>query len=71
MNSPGSPALRNLPSLDTSLSDFDTQLSNILHGEEYEQCAPRLEDDDLVWLAGYLDKVRRFIALSYSPLKSE
>jgi hypothetical protein len=68
MASPGSFALQRLRYLDTSLPDFEDELCNVLHGKDFEQCRPDLGYDDLVWLADYLDTVRRHIALSYSLL---
>jgi len=66
---PNSPALRKLCKLDASLSEFHDQLSNVFYGEEYTRSVKNLQDDDLVWLVDYLDKVRRRIAPPYSPLK--
>jgi len=68
MSSPSPPALQRLHRLDRSSSDFQDQLSNALYGEEYKRCVSNLQGDDLVWLVDYLDKVRRPIALSRSPL---
>jgi hypothetical protein len=69
MSSPSPPALQQLHRLDRSSSGFHDQLSNVLYGEEYTQCVPNLQDDDLTWLVDYLDKVRRRVALPHSPLK--
>ena len=68
MLSPTSPALQQLHHLDRSSPNFHDQLCNALHGEEYTQCLPNLQGDDLVWIIDYLDKVRRRVALPYSPL---
>jgi len=62
MSSPTSPVLQQLHDLDTSSPDFHDQLCNIFYGEEYVQCAPHLQHDDVVWLVDYLDTVRRYIA---------
>ena len=61
MAPPSSPAFQQFHHLDTSSPDFDRQLHNVLYGKEYEQCIPNLKEDDLVWLANYLDEVRRRI----------
>ena len=58
MASPNLPVLRKFPSIDTSSSDFNDQLLKALYEEEYTQCLPNLEGDDLAWLVDYLDKVR-------------
>ena len=67
MSSPTPPALQQLHRLDGSSSEFHDQLGNILYGEEYRRCAQDLQGDDLVWLVDYLDKVRRHVALPFSP----
>jgi tRNA (Thr-GGU) A37 N-methylase len=69
MPSPNSPVLQQLDRLNKSSPDYPDQLCNIIYGEEYVQCVPNLEGDDLVWLVEYLDKVRRRVALLHSPLK--
>ena len=68
MSSPSSPALQQLHHLDRALPNFHDQLCNILYGEEYIQCAPNLQGEDLVWIVDYLDKVRRRVLLPRSPL---
>ena len=68
MSPPSSPTLQQLHHLDRSSSGFHDQLSNLLYGEEYQQCAPNLRGDDLVWLVDYLDKVRRCVTFPHSPL---
>ena len=65
---PSSPVLRQLDRLNRSSPDFHDQLSGIVYGEEYKQCVPNLQDDELVWLVDYLDRVRRRVALPHSPL---
>jgi hypothetical protein len=70
MPSPNSPVLQRLDRLNRSLSGFRDQLRSLLYGEEYKRCVPSLEGDDLVWLIDYLDKVRRRVALSRSPLET-
>ena len=67
MSSPSLPVLEQLRRLDKSLPGFHDQLSSILYGEEYQQCVPNLQGDDLVWLVDYLDKVRRHISIPRSP----
>ena len=62
MASPGSPVLQRLNGFDRSSPEFQNQLSNVLHGQEYRQCVPDLEGDDLVWLVDYLDEVRYYVA---------
>jgi len=69
MSSPSLPVLQELHRLDRSSPDFHDQLCNVLYGQEYVRCVPNLQDDDLVWLVDYLDKVRRNVALPPSPLK--
>jgi hypothetical protein len=65
-----SPTLQQLDLLDRSSPDFHDQLSNVLYGQEYQQCIPNLQGEDLVWLVDYLDKVRchtsPFLALHLS-----
>ena len=68
--SPPNSVLQELRHLDRSSTEFHDQLSNILYGEEYQLCASGLQDDELVWLVEYLDKVRHCVAFLYSPLKS-
>jgi hypothetical protein len=70
MSSPISPGLQQLNRLNRSSPDFHDQLSNILYGEEYTQCVRSLQNDDLVWLIEYLDKVRRHNALPRTLLQS-
>ena len=62
MQSPGHPALQKLRDLDSSLSGFPDQLSNVLYGEEYAQCAD-FQDGDFRWLVDFLDQVRYYIIL--------
>lgn len=69
MSSPRSPALEQLRYLDRSSPDFRDQLSNVLYGEEYQQCVQNLQDDDSLWLVDYLDKVRQHVAQA-SPLSA-
>jgi hypothetical protein len=69
MSSPSTPVLQQLHLLDTSSSGFHDQVSNVLYGEEYRQCVPIIQGDDIVWLVDYLDRVRRRTALPRSPLK--
>ena len=68
MSSPSPPALQLLRHLDRSSPKFHDQLSNIVHGGEYQGCVSNLQGDDLVWLVDYLDEVRRRVALPHFPL---
>ena len=61
--------LQALGRLNRSSSRFHDKLTNALYGEEYKGCVPGLQDDDLVWLVDYLDKVRHPVGLPQSPLK--
>ena len=69
MFSPSLPSLQQLNRLDRSLSGFHDRLCKVLYGQEYAQCVPNLQDDDLVWLVDYLDKVPRRKAIPRSYLK--
>jgi len=69
MSSPSLPVLQQLLRLDSSSSDFQDQLSNLLHGGEYRQCVPELQDDDVAWLVDYLDKVRCHVVIPHFPPK--
>jgi hypothetical protein len=69
MSPPSPPVFQGLERLDRPSSEFNSQLSNILVGQEYKQCVPNLQGEDLVWLVDYLDKVCRPIFLSPLPLK--
>ena len=57
MDLPSSPGLQQLRCLNTSSTNFGTQLYSVLRGEAYEQCVSGLGDDDTLWLADYLDEV--------------
>ena len=70
MSSSSTPMLQQLSRLDRSSSGFHDQLSNILCGEEYEQCVPNLQGNDLVWLVDYLEKVRHRVAFPHSSLNA-
>lgn len=70
MSSANDPALQKLHRLDRSLSEFHTQLSKVLFGDEYQRCVQNLQHDDLAWLVDYLDNVCRPLApLMHTPLK--
>ena len=71
MSSPTSPSLQRLDQLDRSLSGFHDKLCEVLYGQEYIQCVPNLQDDDLVWLVDYLDKVRYRKTLCRSLFKPQ
>ena len=68
MPSPSSPALQRLHHLDTSTPGFHDQLSNVLYGQEYRQCVPKLRGDDPVWLVEYLNAVRTPSRFTSSPV---
>ena len=51
------PFLQRLHHLNKSSPGFYNQLTEVLYGEDYQQRAPNLQGDDLVWLVDYLDKV--------------
>jgi len=61
--SPSPLALQQLYGLAKSSPDFYNQLYNILNTEEYVQCVPGLQDDGVMQLIDYLDKVCRRVAL--------
>lgn len=62
MSAPSSPALQQLNRFERSSPGFQDQLSNVLYGQEYTQCVPIIEDDDLAWLVDFLSKVCRHVA---------
>ena len=59
---PRSP-LEQLRSLDESSPEFQSQVSNIVVAKEFKDWVPTIQDDDLVELVDYLDKVRRPLSL--------
>lgn len=61
MSSPTSPVLQQLHRFDKSSPDFHDRLCSLFYGEEYVQCAPHFQHNDVVWLVDYLDTVRRYI----------
>ena len=61
MSPPTSPPLQILNRLDKSSPEFHDQLCSVLYGEEYVQCVPHLQHDDVVWLINYLDTVRCYV----------
>jgi len=69
MSLPNLPALQRLHRLNVSSSGFCDRLSNALYEEEYQQCVPDLQGDDLVWLVDYLDKVPRYVISPHPSLK--
>ena len=69
MSLPSFPVLEQLHNLNRSSSGFHDQLTNVLYGEEYRQCVPNLQGDNLMWLVEYLNNVRYRATLSHSPLK--
>ena len=60
--------LQRLRHLDRSSPKFQDWLSNILNEEGYAQQVSNLQDDDLVWLVGYLDEVRHHVSFLRFPL---
>lgn len=70
MPPPSSLLLRQLDRLDRSSPEFGDQLKNVLYGQEYTQCVPNFEGDDLMWFVEYLSTVRRHTPLpTLHPLK--
>lgn len=69
MTSPSSFGLQKLDRLDASLPCFEDQLCDVFYGEEYIQCVPNLEGDDLDWLVNYLDKVCHCVSPQHPPIK--
>lgn len=69
MDLPISPSLQQVRCLDTSSTDFGTRLCNVLYGETYVQCVPKLKDGDATWLADYLDKALDNLEPSGSPAR--
>lgn len=63
---PVHPALQQIYGLDRTSPEFDNQLDDLLHGDEYEGCVQELENSDLVWLINYLDNVRLYVPFSAS-----
>ena len=61
--------LQRLDRLNRSSFEFHDQLCNVLYGEEYMQSVPKLQNDDLVWLVDYLDKVRCCAVLTNPSLR--
>jgi len=57
--------LQELDRLDKSSPEFPDQLTSLLYKEGYKNCIPELQDEDVVWLVEYLDKVRIPIALCF------
>ena len=57
------PALQRLYRLDASSPDFQDQLDDLLRENEYQECVPALQSDDLMRLVDYLDNVRLRVAL--------
>ena len=49
--------LQQLRTLDRSSPEFHDRLSGILYGETYKRNVSRLQDNELVSLVDYLDKV--------------
>ena len=59
--------LEQLLNLNTSLPEFNDQVSNILHGEEYRQSAKRINGTDASRLVDFLDGVRPIMPHSLLP----
>ena len=60
--------LEQLLNLNTSLPEFNDQVSNILHGEEYRQLAKRINSTDASRLVDFLDGVRPIMPHSLLPV---
>ena len=60
---PSRSPLEQLRSLDESSLEFRDQVNNILVGKKFKDWVPTIQDDDLVGLVDYLDKVRRPFSL--------
>ena len=65
---PAPMALQQLHHLDRSPSKFHDQLSDVLHGEVFQQSVLNLDRNELVWLVDYLDKVCYPVSLPRSWL---
>ena len=52
-----------LRDLDRASPQFHEQLSDILHGDAYQNVLPGLQSENLAWLVEYLDSVRPKITL--------
>ena len=59
--------LGRLLNLNTSLPEFNDQISNILHGEEYRQLAKHISGTDALRLVDFLDGVRPIMPHSLLP----
>ena len=70
MSSSSSPALQGLDRLGWASPDFHDKLSEILYEKEYARCVPSLQNDEVVWLVDYLDKVCRHVTVPHSSLKA-
>ena len=57
-----------LLNLNTSLPEFNDQVSNILHGEEYRQLAKRINSTDASRLVDFLHGVRPIMPHSLLPV---
>ena len=62
------PSLRRLHGLDEASPEFQDELSNALHEEEYAQRVSNFQGDHLVWLVCYLDKVCCLVSCFRLPL---
>ena len=69
MSSPDLSPLEQLLGLNSSLPEFNDQVSNILHSEEYRKRVKRISSDDAVRIIDFLDRVRRYASflVSRSP----
>jgi len=59
--------LSQLLRLDSTSSEFNEQVTDILYGEEYVRWMPNLQGDDLMGLVDYLDEVRLRFSLVRPP----
>ena len=56
--------LQQLYDLDRSSPQFHEQLSDLIHGQEYQNSVLNLKSNDLTWLVEYLDSVSHQVTLT-------
>ena len=49
--------LQQLDRLDKNSPQFQDLLTSFLYKEGFEDCIPKLQDEDIIWLVKYLDQV--------------
>lgn len=69
MSSPNLNPLKQLLRLNSSFPEFNDQVTDILHGEEYTQLAKYISGADAVTLIDFLDRVLHYASFlaSRSP----